>query len=252
MFELMSGDRPRVPRRDMMPMLISSAAHVIVIGSVAAVPLLYMGAELPQVPQVLAFVAAAPPPSPPPPPPPPAPAATTATRPKPKPVVTSGVRPVPIEPPVEILAETVETEITGEEGLPGGVEGGVPGGIPGGVVGGFLPSTIAAPPPPAAPPPVPRAPGRVGGAITAPALLSRVAPEYPPIAVSAKVEGVVILEAIVDREGRVEKVKVLRSITLLDEAAKAAVRQWRYSPLLLNGNPERFVVTVTVSFSLNS
>jgi protein TonB len=99
---------------------------------------------------------------------------------------------------------------------------------------------------------VPRAPVRVGGAITAPALLSRVAPEYPPIAVSAKVEGVVILEAIVDREGRVEKVKVLRSIVLLDEAAKAAVRQWRYSPLLLNGEPERFVVTVTVSFSLNS
>jgi protein TonB len=252
MFELMSGDRPRVPRRDMMPMLMSSAAHVIVIGSVAAVPLLYMGAELPQVPHVLAFVATAPPPSPPPPPPPPAPSATKATRPKPKPVVVSSPRPVPTEPPVEILAETAEMEIPGEEGLPGGVEGGVPGGIPGGVVGGFLPSTIAAPPPPAAPPPVPRAPVRVGGAITAPALLSRVAPEYPPIAVSAKVEGVVILEAIVDREGRVEKVKVLRSITLLDEAAKAAVRQWRYSPLLLNGNPERFVVTVTVSFSLNS
>lgn len=252
MFEL-SGDRPRVPRRDTMPMLISSVAHVIVIGSVAAVPLLYMGAELPQVPQVLAFVATAPPPSPPPPPPPPpAPAATKATRPKPKPVVTSSARPVPIEPPVEILAETAETEIPAEEGLPGGVEGGVAGGIPGGVVGGFLPSTITPPPPPPAPPPAPRPLVRVGGAITAPALLSRVAPEYPPIAVSAKVDGVVILEAIVDREGRVEKVKVLRSITLLDEAAKAAVRQWRYSPLLLNGNPERFVVTVTVSFSLNS
>ena len=251
MFELVSGDRPRVPRRDMMPMLVSSAAHVIVIGSVAAVPLFYMGAELPQVPHVLAFVATAPPPSPP--PPPPSPTATTkATRPKPKPVVVSSARPVPTEPPVEILAETAEMEIPGEEGLPGGVEGGVPGGIPGGVVGGFLPSTITQPAPPAAPPPVPRAPVRVGGEITAPALLSRVAPEYPPIAVSAKVEGVVILEAIVDREGRVEKVKVLRSIALLDEAAKAAVRQWRYSPLLLNGNPERFVVTVTLSFSLNS
>jgi periplasmic protein TonB len=250
MFELMSGDRPRVPRRDTMPMLISSAAHVIVIGSVAAVPLLYMEAELPQVPQVLAFVATAPPPSPP--PPPPAPAPTTATRPKAKPVVTSSARPVPIEPPVEILAETAEAEIPGEEGIRGGVEGGVPGGIPGGVIGGFLPSTITPPPPPTAPLPVPRAPVRVGGAITAPALLSRVAPEFPPIAVSAKVEGVVILEAIVDREGRVEKVKVLRSIVLLDEAAKAAVRQWRYSPLLLNGKPERFVVTVTVSFSLNS
>ncbi len=246
MFELMSGDRPRVPRRDTMPMLISSAAHALVIGAVAAVPLLYMGVELPQVPQVLAFVAAAPPPSPPPPPPPPA--AKAATRPNPKPVVTSVARPVPIESPVEILAETADTELAGEEGIPGGVEGGVPGGIPGGVVGGFLPSTITPPPPP----PAPHAPVRVGGAITAPALLSRVAPEYPSIAVNAKVEGVVILEAVVDREGRVEKVKVLRSIALLDAAAMAAVRQWRYSPLLLNGKPERFVVNVTVSFSLNA
>ena len=250
MFELMSGDRRRVSHRDTLPMLISSTAHVIVIGAVAAVTLLYMGAELPQVPEVLAFVAAAPPPSPP--PPPRALAATKATRPKPKPVLTSSARPVPIEPPLEILAETAETEIPGEEGLPGGVEGGVPGGIPGGVVGGLLPSTITITPPPPAPPPAPHHPVRVGGAITAPALLSRVAPEYPPIAVSAKVEGVVILEAIVDCEGRVEKVRVLRSIALLDEAAKAAVRQWRYSPLLLNGKPERFVVTVTVNFSLNS
>ena len=86
--------------------------------------------------------------------------------------------------------------------------------------------------------------------MTAPALLERVEPEYPPIAVRAQVQGVVILEAIVDREGRVEDVRVLRSIPLLDAAAVAAVHKWRYSPLLLNGEPERFVLTVTVSFSL--
>jgi len=61
---------------------------------------------------------------------------------------------------------------------------------------------------------------------------------------------VVILEAVVDRNGRVEKVTVLRSIPLLDRAAIEAVQQWRYSPLLLNGLPQRFVLTVTVSFSL--
>jgi protein TonB len=55
-----------------------------------------------------------------------------------------------------------------------------------------------------------------------------------------------------DRQGRVENVEILRSIPLLDRAAIAAVRQWRYSPLLLNGRPERFVLTVTVSFSLNT
>jgi protein TonB len=86
--------------------------------------------------------------------------------------------------------------------------------------------------------------------VTAPALLERVEPEYPPIAVRAQVKGVVILEAVVGLNGRVEDVRVLRSIPLLDAAAIQAVRKWRYSPLLLNGTPERFVLTVTVSFSL--
>jgi protein TonB len=63
---------------------------------------------------------------------------------------------------------------------------------------------------------------------------------------------VVIIEAVVDRDGRVEDLKVLRSIPLLDAAALDAVRQWRYAPLLLNGQPARFVVTVTVSFQLAS
>ena len=63
-------------------------------------------------------------------------------------------------------------------------------------------------------------------------------------------QGVVILEAVVDPHGRVEDVRVLRSIPLLDRAAITAVRQWRNSPVLLNGTPERFVLTVTVSFSL--
>jgi protein TonB len=152
---------------------------------------------------------------------------------------------------METLAESAGTEAADEEGMPGGVDGGVPGGILGGVVGGIIPSGILPPPPPP-PPAVVREPIRVGGAITAPALVSRVEPVYPPLAASAHVQGVVILEAVVDREGRVESVKVLRSIPLLDDAATAAVRQWRYSPLLLNGRPERFVLTVTVSFSLDT
>jgi protein TonB len=92
----------------------------------------------------------------------------------------------------------------------------------------------------------------VGGELKAPALVKRVEPEYPLLAVRAQVQGVVILEAVVDREGRVEDVRVLRSIPLLERAAIDAVRQWRYSPLLLNGKPERFVLTVTVSFSLST
>jgi protein TonB len=79
-----------------------------------------------------------------------------------------------------------------------------------------------------------------------------VEPVYPPFAVHAHVHGIVILEAVVDREGQVEDVRILRSIPLLDRAAVEAVRQWRYSPLLLNGEPERFVLTVTVSFNLST
>jgi protein TonB len=93
---------------------------------------------------------------------------------------------------------------------------------------------------------------RTGGQIQAPALVKRVPPVYPPIAVNAQIEGVVILEATVGRDGRVEDVTVLRSVPLLDKAAIDAVRQWVYAPLLLNGQTERFVLTVTVSFGLAS
>jgi periplasmic protein TonB len=145
-----------------------------------------------------------------------------------------------------------------EAGVPGGVAegvlGGIPGGIPGGVIGGVVGGVVGGVPgievPPPPPPPVKREPIRVGGAVKAPALLERVEPDYPGIAVRARVQGVVILEAVVDREGRIEDVRVLRSIPLLDRAAIAAVRQWRYSPLLVSGQPESFVLTVTVRFSL--
>ena len=135
-------------------------------------------------------------------------------------------------------------------GVPGGVEGGIPGGVPGGIVGG-LPSDIPPPPPPATPPP-PRAPVRVGGQIQAPALARRVEPIYPDLAVQAHVRGVVILEAIVDKEGHVVDVKVLRTANpILDNAAVTAVRQWRYRPLVLNGLPESFVLTVVLTFELS-
>jgi len=159
---------------------------------------------------------------------------------------------VPVAPANEILTESSAADVGGEEDWTGGVEGGVPGGIPGGIVGGLTAADVVLPPPAPPPAPVDFAPVRVGGAVTAPALVTRVAPEYPNIAVNAKIQGVVILEAVVGRDGGVEEVKILRSIPLLDAAAIAAVRQWRYSPLLLNGEPQRFVLTVTLSFSLDS
>ena len=120
--------------------------------------------------------------------------------------------------------------------------------MPGGVIGGVVGGLPEAPPPPR--PPAPRDPVRIGGHIQAPAPIKRVPPVYPPLAVRARIEGVVILEATVSRDGRVEEVEVLRSVAFLDKVAVDAVRQWVYAPLLLNGQPERFILTVEVSFTL--
>jgi TonB family protein len=93
-------------------------------------------------------------------------------------------------------------------------------------------------------------PVRVGGQIRAPTQISKVQPVYPPIALSARVQGIVILEATVGVDGRVTDAQVLRSIPLLDQAAMDAVRQWVYTPTLLNGAPVPVIMTVTVTFNL--
>jgi protein TonB len=77
-----------------------------------------------------------------------------------------------------------------------------------------------------------------------------VKPVYPAIAQSARVQGVVILEATIGTDGRVTDVKVLRSIPLLDQAAIDAVKQWQYTPTTLNGQPVPVIMTVTVNFAL--
>ena len=77
-----------------------------------------------------------------------------------------------------------------------------------------------------------------------------VRPIYPPEALGAKVQGVVILEAVIDGAGDVRSARVLRSIPILDEAAVTAVEQWKFVPTLLNGVPVPVVMTVTVNFTL--
>ena len=135
-----------------------------------------------------------------------------------------------------------ETGITIDEGIVGGVEGGMAGGVVGGIVGG-LPS---APPPP----PPPAAPIRVGGNIRPPTKVRDVAPIYPPIAQSARVQGIVIIEATIGANGRVQNATVLRGIPLLNPAALLAVEQWEFTPTLLNGVPVPVIMTVTVNFRL--
>jgi len=119
--------------------------------------------------------------------------------------------------------------------------------------GDLVISDLAGPPPVVeAPPPPPalREPIRVGGGIQPPRKVASPPPVYPPIARAAHVEGVVILEAVVAEDGTVRDVRPLRSIPLLDQAAIDAVKHWRFTPTLLNGEPIAVVMTVTVSFAL--
>ena len=104
--------------------------------------------------------------------------------------------------------------------------------------------------PPAPPPPAPRAPVRIGGIIRQPTKTVDVPPIYPPMAIAARVDGTVIIEAVIDTNGRVQSARVLRSIPLLDTAALTAVGQWSYTPSLLNGVPVPVIMTVTVTFKL--
>ena len=93
-------------------------------------------------------------------------------------------------------------------------------------------------------------PVRIGGGIKTPARIRDVKPFYPPVARSAGVQGVVVLEVLIDASGQVSEARVLRSIPLLDQAALDAVKQWEFMPTLLNGTPTPVLMTVTVNFSL--
>src|SRR2546428_545921 len=103
----------------------------------------------------------------------------------------------------------------------------------------------------APPPPPPAQPMRVHAGMQAPVKVVHVDPIYPAIAQTARVQGVVILEAIIDERGLVKSVSVLRSIPLLDRAAEDAVRQWRFTPARLNGEAVPAVMTGTVHFTLD-
>jgi periplasmic protein TonB len=96
----------------------------------------------------------------------------------------------------------------------------------------------------------PRQPVRVGGNVRPPTKIRNVPPMYPQEALDARVQGVVIMEVTIDEQGRVSDARVLRSIPLLDQAAIDAVRQWEFTPTLLNGEPVPVIMTVTVQFSL--
>ncbi len=219
---------------------VSVVLHGVIGVAIIVLPLLQAGLLPEPASAVKAFfVEPMSAPAPPPPPPPPAPRAARPRPVAPAPIIQSNTFVAPVEVPQEILPE--EGLDLGVEGGVGGVEGGVPGGVVGGVVGGL----------PDAPPPPPQQAIRVGGQIKTPRKLKDVPPTYPDIAKQARVQGVVILECTISPQGKVTDIKVLRGIPLLNDSATSAVRQWVYTPTLLNGVPVPVIMTVTVNFKLS-
>jgi protein TonB len=219
---------------------LTAALHALAAAAVVILPLLATEPLPPENARVAnAFFAS---PSfvvPPPPPPPPPAAARAASAPRVAPREAARAFTAPVDVPAEIPTEA-SLDLGLEGGVPGGVEGGVPGGVVGGVVGGL---------PEVAPPPPPRV-VRVGGVVREPRKVKDVPPVYPRVALEARLQGMVILECVISPQGRVENVKVLRGVPTLDEAAVAAVRQWAYTPTLVDGVPTSVVMTVTVNFML--
>jgi protein TonB len=145
-------------------------------------------------------------------------------------------------------------------GQTGGQVGGVLGGTPGGVVGGTLGGTgngsgsgePAPPSPPPAPEPIPEGPVRVGGNVKAPVIVKKVEPEYTEVARKGKIAGVVILEAIINKNGQLEDVRVLKPLPMgLSEKAVEAVKEWRFKPGTMNGEPVAVIFNLTINFTLN-
>jgi protein TonB len=104
--------------------------------------------------------------------------------------------------------------------------------------------------PPVAPTPPPPTIVKVGQGVREPVRIAGAPPQYPQVARDARVQGTVILEAVINERGRIERVRVLKSQPLLDAAAIAAVQDWRYTPTLLNGVPVSVLMTITIHFTL--
>jgi protein TonB len=245
MFEdvLIESAKQKGRGRKALSLPVSLALHLVVIGLAVGASIWFVE-DVPEPPIPVTFYAAAPPPPPPPPAAAPKPAASKPEAPKQLPVKPSEMTaPTVIPEKVPEPLAAPEPEAPATEGVEGGVEGGVPGGVMGGVLGGVV-GGIG--------PGTGDEPLRVGGDVKAPQLVNKVEPSYPEAARKARMEGVVILEAIITASGNVEDVKVLKSVNpLLDAAATRAVSQWRYRPATLNGRAVRVYLTVTVTFNLH-
>jgi protein TonB len=220
--------------------ILSAIVQTTILGVLILIPLIYTEA-LPKA--MLSTLLIAPPP-PPPPPPPPAPVKTII-----KPVarlIQSGKLMQPRAIPKDV-AVFKEAELPPDV-INNSNQGGVFGGLPGqGNIGGMAP---------AAPPPPPKAatPSRIkqGGQVTAASIITQTHPVYPPLARQARIQGTVVLHAIIDKDGKVAQLEVVSGHPLLVQSALDAVKQWRYKPTLLNGDPVEVDTTIQVTFTMGS
>jgi protein TonB len=166
----------------------------------------------------------------------------------PPPLGISEPAPAPVEAPSEVTPETGReaTNVGDESGVAGGIVGGIAGGLPGGVAGGIVGGLGSAQTGQAGPLVV-----RPGAGFKAPRKIRDAKPVYPAGALPLRAQGVVLIEATIGPDGRVQDARVLHSaVPLLDQAALDAVRQWAYEPSRLNGEVVSVIMTVVVNFAL--
>jgi periplasmic protein TonB len=231
-------------RRRGLAATISIVFQCVVIGALLILPLMFTQALPTQ--QLLTYLVA-----PPPPPPPPPPAVPTV-----KVVQTDMLDGGQLRTPTRIprKVEMIREEEAPPPATAGGVVGGVPGGIPGGqlsgVIGGIISSTSN---PVAFVPkiePVKRI--RISQGVTRGMVISKIEPKYPTIAITARITGVVLLKAIISKQGTITELQVVSGHPVLIPAAMDAVKQWRYRPYLLNGEPVEVETTIVVNFDIAS
>ena len=222
--------------------MFSVCVQAFLIGIMILVPLIYTEA-LPKQ-QLMTFLVA-----PPPPPPPPPPAAPVQAVKVVQTDIENGQLRTPAKIPQKVAMikeEEAPPPVNSMGGVVGGVPGGVPGGQMGGVLGGILSSTPMAAPKLATPQRV-----RVSQGVSEGNLINRVTPPYPPMAKMARVQGAVVLQAVISKGGTIENLRVVSGHPMLVQSALDAVRQWRYRPYLLNGEPVEVETQITVNFNLS-
>ncbi len=221
--------------------MVAFVIEFMIIGVMVLVPLIFTEA-LPKGTTMFMLVA----PPPPPPPPPPAAAAVQHVKVIQTDIVNGELRtPTKIPQKIKMIQEDEAPPAMATTGVVGGVPGGIPGGSMGGVIGSVLSSTPTVAPHIATPQRV-----RVSSGVSSGLLIRKVNPTYPPLARQARIQGTVVLQAQISKDGSIENLQLISGHPMLAPAAIEAVKQWKYKPYLLNGEPVEVDTQVQVNFTL--